>query len=273
MQPGQPAPMQMQQPMQQQPVQQQPVQIGLYPLGMGYREGAPWIQNPKIEIEQFPNLYVAQTKRGWCFEHFCFETESEFFIYSNNSKQQLAFSALEESSCLARMCCGVFRPFVMTIRYPDGTEPHNGTIAAKYVRPWRCGSGACCCTQEIYAHDATGPVGKAFIPSCACCPQIETTDKNGVPHYHAELECSCTVDYLFPITDMRTGQKTNGIIVKRWTNIAQEFCTDADEFECVFPSGANRIDKINLLGATFLADYNYFENAKNQNEGVGSVMI
>lgn len=267
--------MQMQQPpmQMQQPVMQAP-QIGLYPAGIGYKEGAPWIQNPIIAIEQFPNLYVAQTKRGWCFEHFCFETESEFMIYANNSKQQLAFTALEESSCCARMCCGVFRPFIMTIRAPDGSEPHNGTVVAKFERPYRLGAGACCCVQELNAFDATGPVGRSFIPACACCPQIRTTDARGVPHYHAELECNmCSADYLFPITDMKTGQKTNGIIVKRWGGMAQEFCTDADEFECVFPTGADKVDKINLLGATFLADYNYFESAKNQNEGVGSMMI
>lgn len=249
-------------------------QVRLYPPNVGYR-GDPetWIQNPFIPVESFPNVYIAQTKRGWCFEHFCFETESEFMIYANNTKQQLAFTALEQSSCLARMCCGVFRPFEMTIRAADGTEPHNGTVVAKYNRPYRLAAGCCCCVQQIQAFDTSGPVGMAYIPCCSMCPQITTTDEKGVEHYNAKLECSCSADYLFPITDLRTGQKTNGIIVKRWAGIAQEFCTDADEFECVFPTGSSKVDKLNLIGATFLADYNYFENAKNQNEGIGSVMI
>jgi len=58
-------------------------------------------------LPQCNSLYIAQSKRGWCFEHFCFETESEFKVYTDSSKLQHVYTLTEQSSALGRMCCGM----------------------------------------------------------------------------------------------------------------------------------------------------------------------
>ena len=51
-------------------------------------------------------------------------------------------------------------------------------------------------------------------------------------------------------------------ISKVWGGLKKECCSDADNFQVVFPTTADTVDRANLLGATVLLDFSYFETQK-----------
>ena len=48
-------------------------------------------------------------------------------------------------------------------------------------------------------------------------------------------------------------------ISKVWSGFKKECCSDADNFQVVFPAEADTLDRANLLGATVLLDFSFFE--------------
>jgi len=61
--------------------------------------------------------------------------------------------------------------------------------------------------------------------------------------------------------EIRQGERVQGRIVKKWSGLAKEGFTDADNFGITFPAGANASTKALLLGAVFLIDFVHFENS------------
>ena len=70
----------------------------------------------------------------------------------------------------------------------------------------------------------------------------------------------------FYIRDPETFEKlptTSGgeaMIKKVWSGMRKECCSDADNFHVTFPANASPSAKANLLGATVLVDFVYFES-------------
>jgi uncharacterized protein YxjI len=61
--------------------------------------------------------------------------------------------------------------------------------------------------------------------------------------------------------EVRQGERVQGRIVKKWSGLAKEGFTDADNFGITFPQGVNAPTKALLLGAVFLIDFVHFEKS------------
>jgi len=206
-------------------------------------------------LPQCTSLYVSQSKRGWLYEHFCFETESVFFIYTDASKATQVYTITETSNPIARCCCGTFRPFQSVLQTPD-----KATTYATYTRPLRAQAGSCCCQQEIQTSDGAGNgIGRSYIPFYLCIPTVNTEDAKGTQEFTAEMVCGCSRSGI-PFEVKKGELKTGGMIKKEWGSLATECCTDADDFSVIFPPGATLNEKFNLIGSTLLMDYNFFES-------------
>ena len=59
---------------------------------------------------------------------------------------------------------------------------------------------------------------------------------------------------------IRRGEQELGKIVKKWSGLAKESFTDADNFGITFPRGIDTNTKAILLGAVFLIDFVHFES-------------
>jgi len=55
-------------------------------------------------------------------------------------------------------------------------------------------------------------------------------------------------------------ENSDGIITRKFTSFAQATLTDADIFNIRFPKNATAYDKLMIIGAVLMIDYNYFEN-------------
>ena len=62
-----------------------------------------------------------------------------------------------------------------------------------------------------------------------------------------------------PAGDSIGGEKT-ARINKVWSGLAKECCSDADNFQVLFPKEATTVDKANLIGANILIDFTFFES-------------
>ena len=88
-------------------------------------------------------------------------------------------------------------------------------------------------------------------------------DETGRTVYYSEgpcCTCSCFCgDVDFKIYESDDDRKEVGRISKKWSGLAKEYFTDADNFGISFPPGANAKMKATLIGACMLIDFMHFE--------------
>jgi hypothetical protein len=239
---------------------------------------------------------VKQLAKPWLYECCCpCLVISEFNIadfsanYSNWFAPQFdKMYALESSHWCCRFWCGPRRPAEIDVARSGGRPPSRDNIdlwsqymsanrIAVFNRPFRMQPGSCCCQQEISVMNKNREfVGSSYIPFYCCIPQMIVRNKDLQPKYHIEAQC-CNFwgrqkFNIYPAGVQDRQQFSPSFIQKEWGGMYKELCTQADNFSIVFPMDADNFDKANLLGATFLLDYNYFSRENhNDDQGMGGM--
>ena len=259
-----------------------------------------------------PALTVQQSMRG-CFQE-CFgcEAQTEYRVYSGHVEQGQPRAQgippvghlLEESSCLARACCGASRGFQMNFTAPDAEGKKILVFKKGWSLPICCVVPAgengsiscpcCCClpSLETYQIDGAGDSGSLIgsteyvCDQNLCVPKFVVKDHNGAPSYLVRPETCCggcclvmrcggkgsRLMYIpFLVRDPASGAPLPGAVAggppaqieKVWAGLKKECCSDADNFQVMFPANAGTHEKANLLGATVLLDFSFFETQKS----------
>ncbi|OWA53015.1 putative Phospholipid scramblase 1 [Hypsibius exemplaris] len=78
------------------------------------------------------------------------------------------------------------------------------------------------------------------------------------------MTCSFCGDVEFQVLSS-DGQTQVGMIAKKWSGLAKEMFTNADNYGVQFPMDLSVDVKGTLLAATFLIDFMYFDRTKNNN--------
>ena len=258
-------------------------------------------------------LLVKQTMRG-CFQE-CLgcDAKSEFKVAPFSTDQITGFRvseqamavpdilyAIEESSCLCRVCNAAGRNFTMQVS--EGGEP-GGEKVVLYDKPLTC--------PAFFVVQSEN--GQMDCPCCCCLPNLTPTTPQGQPldshsRYHCDMNCfvpkftyhesgetvymvkpetccggccvACNccsgkglvyIPFFFhdPKTDEIIGGKADDPntpqIRKVWAGFKKECCSTADTFAVVFPKDASANRKAGLLGLTFLLDFVYFEGHQGKN--------
>ena len=190
-----------------------------------------------------------------------FETKNRYHILDPQGRQ--IFYAKESTDCCTRQCCGSIRPFDMKLK--DG----NDQEIIHFQRPLACGS-CCfpCCLQSLEVESPPGNViGSVKQKWSIWIPKYNIKDETGKTVYYIEgpcCTCSCFGgDVDFKIYNEVDHGKEVGRISKKWSGLAKEYFTDADNFGISFPPGASGKMKATLLGACMLIDFMYFEQTDN----------
>ncbi|GMS87274.1 hypothetical protein PENTCL1PPCAC_9449, partial [Pristionchus entomophagus] len=245
-----------------------------------YQPGAPlpdgsgnWMPKPPESSDIPPGLeYLALVDRilvrqkrelleivtGW-------ETNNKYVIM--NGVGQQVYYAVESSDVCSRQCCGQQREF--TIRLLD----NFGKEVMHINREFNCCGGACPCIASPgsgCAHLITveAPPGNiigyvSHRASCACINAYEVYDHNEKTLFNIDSPDWCTMTYgcgdkEFSVKTM-AGEEI-GSVWKSWSGCCQEVFTDADKFGISFPLDLSVRAKATLIGATFLIDFDNFEN-------------
>eukprot|EP00320_Phaeocystis_rex_P014198 CAMPEP_0119058498 /NCGR_PEP_ID=MMETSP1178-20130426/2803_1 /TAXON_ID=33656 /ORGANISM="unid sp, Strain CCMP2000" /LENGTH=190 /DNA_ID=CAMNT_0007039437 /DNA_START=75 /DNA_END=647 /DNA_ORIENTATION=- len=156
-----------------------------------------------------------------------------------------------------------------------------------------CGEGdpcmlpVCCClpTVETAAPDGSLIGSSSYLCDvCLAVPKFMVKDYTGADKFLVRPDTCCfgccvrprcnpcdrrasrTVYIPLFIRDPVSGERLPGAvggdahISKVWSGWKKECCSDADNFQVVFPQSSDTIDRANLLGATVLIDFSWFES-------------
>ncbi len=187
---------------------------------------------------------VISQKKEWGEILTGFETKNKYAVLTTSGQQVLA--ALEDSNVLLRLFLKSMRPFRVDILDVEQT------CQLRLRRPFRF------YFHQMDVHDAgeqlIGTIKKRF----SFVRRIYTVyDDAGNELF--ELFGPILHPWTFEI---RQNGVSMGKITKKWSGLAKEAFTDADNFGIEFPAGCSDQVKAILLGAVFLIDFVHFEQAK-----------
>ncbi|KAA3675517.1 uncharacterized protein DEA37_0006232 [Paragonimus westermani] len=250
------------------------------PYGPGHGGQAPpmaWMPKPTISgcppgleyLTQINQLLVKQKKE--IFEMLTdVETPNRYVCL--NTMGQTVYNCNEESDFCSRQCCKARRHFVMHVQDNSGMEVIRVNRPYKYQCCGHCCSCSECCQDEL---EVEAPIGhtvgyvKQVYRGCDVHYEVKNAEGSVVLQIHGPSYCHCACigeDINFKVLSAN-GTAEVGRITKQWTNIIQEYLTDADNFGVSFPMDLDVKVKATLIGAVFLIDFMFFEdNQPKQND-------
>ena len=208
-------------------------------------------KNADLENLAQANSLVIRQQKEWGEILTGFETKNRYDVMDLNSNPLI--EALEEGdsvmATITRLFLKALRPFTMHLFSPGG----SGLF--KLTRPFR-----------FYFHELDvcrsngAPLGKVKRRFAILRRIYTVIDSNGNEIF--ELFGPLLHPWTFQI---KKGGQELGKITKKWSGLAKESFTDADNFGIIFPAGIELSQKAVLLGAVFLIDFVHFENSGNRN--------
>jgi uncharacterized protein YxjI len=180
-----------------------------------------------------------------------FETKNKYEVVDHFSNP--LFEVQEEGgsalTTITRLFLKALRPFTMHLFSPQGTG------LFKLTRPFRF------YFHELDVSRSNGaPLGKIKRRFALLRRLYSVVDRNGNEIF--ELFGPLFHPWTFQI---KKGGRELGKITKKWSGLAKESFTDADNFGIIFPKGIDLSQKAVLLGAVFLIDFIHFENSGKRN--------
>lgn len=194
---------------------------------------------------------IIRQKKEWGEIITGFETKNRYEVVDHLNNPLI--DALEEGGSaldvITRIFLKALRPFTMHLFSPQGIG------LFKLTRPFR-----------FYFHELEvcrpngAPLGKIKRRFAVLRRIYSIIDPNG--HEIYRLFGPLLHPWTFQI---QKGGQELGKITKKWSGLAKESFTDADNFGIAFPHGIDLSQKAVLLGAVFLIDFVHFENRGKRN--------
>ena len=188
------------------------------------------------------NTLVVSQKKEWGEILSGFETKNRYVVLSEMGNE--LYYAAEKSSFLLRLFLKALRPFEIIVARTDGST------VLKLERPFRF------YFHKMDVRDAHGKLLGTIEREFSLLRRLyRITNSTGM-----EI-CRLYGPLLHPWTfEIRENDRQLGKITKKWSGLAKEFFTDADNFAIEMPPGKDVETKSVLLGAVFLIDFVHFES-------------
>uniref|UniRef100_A0A1I8FFK3 Phospholipid scramblase n=1 Tax=Macrostomum lignano TaxID=282301 RepID=A0A1I8FFK3_9PLAT len=163
-----------------------------------------------------------------------------------------------------RQCCGNQRAFEMTV------EDNTGQEVIHISRPYKC-----MCYGHVVFDTVTveAPPGRVAgkvkqIYGCLREAKYKIEDKDGDTVLYIDGPSYCKLycpgdDIPFKLVT-KDREHEIGRVSKQWSNLLQEYFTDADNFGITHSQRMLHLDaKATIIGACFLIDFMFFERSGN----------
>ncbi len=196
------------------------------------------------------NTLIIKQQKEWGEILTGFETKNKYEVVDHFSNPLLEAQEEGDSALatITRLFLKALRPFTMHLFSPQGAG------LFKLTRPFRF------YFHELDVSQSNGaPLGKIKRRFALLRRIYSVIDRNGNEIY--ELFGPLLHPWTFQI---KKGGRELGKITKKWSGLAQESFTDADNIGISFPEGIDIPKKAVLLGAVFLIDFVHFENSGNR---------
>lgn len=195
------------------------------------------------------NTLIIRQKKEWGEILAGIETKNRYEVLDplNNPLIEASEEGDSALAAITRIFLKALRPFTMHLFSLQGTG------LFKLTRPFRF------YFHELNVCQPNGALLGKIKRRFALLRRIYSViDRNG--HEMYELFGPLLHPWTFTI---RKGGQELGKITKKWSGLAKETFTDADNFGITFPQGIDLSQKAVLLGAVFLIDFVHFENSGN----------
>ena len=220
-------------------------------------------------LAQVQALYIKQEFHavemcGW-------ERKNEYRVYPcdpNNwrAKGEQLFHITEDSDCLERQCCSVFR----SARFDFRLGTHAGSpVVASVFKEFHLNLCFFWMRPKAVIRDVAGTdLGSVYDPCAVCAANNIVSLPDGTAKYKVggtlcQLGACCPCDtFHFEIEDLVTGSRGS---LRKHFNGCEELLTAINQFVIIFPPDALPEDKAALLSSMVLLDLAYFEVNKNNN--------
>ena len=231
-----------------------------------------YIQDPFTEIAQSRTAIVRQEPALLERLTGCVTRNHYHVFLSTPYGLKYAFKCNEQSGGCARCCLSAnSRPLKIIMRHVISFQQYDGDMAKVFInvdKPCKC---ACCCFCRPYMDVRLADNGQQLgiiSEPCTCCDvDMEVLDTAGNLRYDINGDCCqlglCCGPSLKKLANVNFEIKENGYTVgaiRKLTSSLGEFFTKADSYEVVFPEKATPSDKLLLILATLMIDYQNFES-------------
>ncbi len=231
-----------------------------------------YIQDPFTEIAQSRTAIVRQEPALLERLTGCVTRNHYHVFLSTPYGLKYAFKCNEQSSGCARCCLSAnSRPVKIIMRHVISFQQYDGDMAKVFInvdKPCKC---ACCCFCRPYMDVRLADNGQQLgiiSEPCTCCDvDMEVLDTAGNLRYDINGDCCqlglCCGPSLKKLANVNFEIKENGYTVgaiRKLTSSLGEFFTKADSYEVVFPEKATPSEKLLLILATLMIDYQNFES-------------
>lgn len=206
-------------------------------------------KNSDLENLAQANVLIIRQQKEWGEILTGFETKNRYEVMDHFSNPMM--QAQEEGgsamAAITRLFLKALRPFTMHLFSTQGAG------LFKLTRPFR-----------FYFHELDvcksngAPLGTIKRRFAILRRIYSVFDRNGNEMF--ELFGPLLHPWTFQI---KKGGQELGKITKKWSGLAKESFTVADNFGIAFPKGIDLCQKAVLLGAVFLIDFVHFENRGN----------
>jgi hypothetical protein len=187
----------------------------------------------------------------------------------------LRYTAVEDSKCYNRCCCGSYAPVKLNIHSVNDKSPVLFTLD----KPHKLCCPACfeACQKEATLHDSKGTIiahlKQPLLGGC-CSPQVELRNHPKTKKFATLSGSACCIGgYCCPTKfSLKDDHKTNLGQFERRRHVAENTYIDAsktttalstsadiEKYEISFDVKADTSTKAALLGALLFLDYIYFE--------------
>lgn len=256
-------------------------------MGMGYNPNGPmpammmgygpqnymYVEDPMKELTKSTGAIINQEVDMIEYISGC-ETQNKYRVFIQSPMGlKFCFKCNERSGCCARCCCSNdCRSLELVIRH---VSPHevDTDISKIYLRANKSCSFCCLCRSTLDVKkvddDNNKNLGKVREPFTCCDKDAEIYNEQGNLKYKIIGDC-CQVglccgssaekmaEIEFKITQ---GNEVVGMMKKMMATVG-EYYTKSDSYKISFPPKATPEEKMLIICACLLIDYQNFENDK-----------
>ena len=235
-----------------------------------------YIQDPFTEIAQSRTAIIRQETALLERLTGCV-TQNKYHVFlSTPYGLKYAFKCSERSDGCARCCLSAnSRPLQIIMKHVISLQEYNSDLAKIFInidKPCKC---ACCCFCRPYMDVRLADNGHHFgiiSEPCTCCDiETEVLDTSGRLRYQIHGDCCqlglCCGDSIKKLANVNFEIKENGFpvgYIKKLSSSIGEFFTKADSYEIIFPEKASPSEKLLLIIATLMIDYQNFESDNSE---------
>ncbi len=213
------------------------------------------------------------------------ESPNRYFVFSQSPQagMKLLFKCKESSDWCMRNCCSAdSREFNMAIKHVTSENILSQDFARPYLdirKPFKC---TCCCLDRPemlinFGEDGT-TLGRIKQPYTCCDPWFTIYNSTGQKIYTIYGDCCqcgliCKNNFCGKLSevvfDIHQGDSIHsnrvGSIIKKSATGA-ELITSADSYQINFPPQARPEEKLLIIVAGLMIDYQFFEESASSND-------